>query len=315
MCIRDRYIPGIINEDPLDLARKATPAASSTARYAHFNKAEVRKGDLHPLNMPRAVMFPLGAERALGSVYVSLSSSLDKAVEVALHLRSAKDSGDYSAREDVAVATAMVPPGVEAWVEFQFDRAVDAPYAWVWLPKRDGVSWRLMQCAPFGACRAYGGDKAPWTTVMNQYYAFYTEPALAIETGYDVGNITNGITRVVETDPNIWASDPAQPLPQWIELAFDTPERINTVYLTFDTDMNAAYHTVPLVPECVRDYELSWHDGETWRSIVREEGNFQRRRIHRFDPVTATRLRLTVHATHGAPSARVFEIRAYDENY
>ena len=42
-------------------------------------------------------------------------------------------------------------------------------------------------------------------------------------------------------------------------------------------------------------------------------GNFQRRRVHRFSPVTAKRFRLTVTATYGDPSARVFGIRLYDE--
>jgi len=105
-------------------------------------------------------------------------------------------------------------------------------------------------------------------------------------------------------------------MPQWIELDFAAPTRLNTVYLTFDTNMNPRHTkvTAPFVPECVRDYELAVPEGDHWRVLVRETENFQRHRVHRFDPVVASRLRLTVHATNGARSARVFEIRVYDES-
>ncbi|MHB0874803.1 MAG: hypothetical protein ACYC5O_02040, partial [Anaerolineae bacterium] len=42
-------------------------------------------------------------------------------------------------------------------------------------------------------------------------------------------------------------------------------------------------------------------------------GNHQRRRRHEFATVRTTALRLTVLATNGAPSARVYEVRAYLE--
>ena len=88
---------------------------------------------------------------------------------------------------------------------------------------------------------------------------------------------------------------------------------MNTVYLTFDTDMNARSHSAAIVRQSVRDYELSYEDGGKWRSIVTVKGNFQRRRVHRFDTVAASKLRLAVRATNGDRSARVFEIRVYKQ--
>ena len=89
--------------------------------------------------------------------------------------------------------------------------------------------------------------------------------------------------------------------------------RVNTACLTFDTDMNAPFHTVATPRQCVRDYDLACHDGTDWVTVASVKGNYQRRRMHRFDAVSTTRMRLTVHATNGDSSARVFEIRAYDE--
>ena len=83
--------------------------------------------------------------------------------------------------------------------------------------------------------------------------------------------------------------------------------------LTFDTDMNAKTHSVAFVPQCVRDYELSYHDGKQWRILAAVKGNFQRRRVHRFDPISTARLRLTIQATNSDPAARIFEIRVYKE--
>ena len=67
------------------------------------------------------------------------------------------------------------------------------------------------------------------------------------------------------------------------------------------------------MPRCVCDYELSRRTGDGWKTLASVRGNFQRRRVHRFPRVTTSALRLTVHATHGDRSARVFEIRAYGE--
>ncbi len=65
--------------------------------------------------------------------------------------------------------------------------------------------------------------------------------------------------------------------------------------------------------EGVRDYELSGFDGERWIALAASAGSYQRRRVHHFGTVTLSSLRLTVTATNGCRSARVFEIRAYRE--
>ena len=309
----DQYIPGMKNQAPADLARTATVTASSTATREQFTRQEVQQSELHPLNMPRAVMFPTGESKELRSVFLRLKSVREKPVDLTLHLRGSVETGDYSARENLAVATATVPAKKESWVEFPVNCSVEKPYVYVWLPKKDGLSWRLMSTAPRGSCRAYGGDNRPWHVVEGQYYAFFTEPPVAVEAGFQSQNVINGVTRIVDGEYNMWASSPSDSLPQWVQLDFDSPTRFDTVYLTFDTDMNPRWHSTPLVRQCVRDYELSAHVDGNWKPLAQVTGNFQRRRVHRFSPVTATKLRLTVNATNSAPSARVFEIRCYDE--
>ena len=310
----DQYIPGLPNDDPLDLARQATVKASSSREYDEFGASDVEAEDSHPLNTSRAVMFPRGERETLSALYLLLSSDNPTPTPLTLHVRQASESGEFSETSDLLTAEAAAPPGKQAWIKFSINHDIDAPYFWAWLAPTEGVSWRLMQSAPLGSCRAYGGGQAgEWTLVEGQYYAAYTDPPIAAKAQFTAANAVNGVSRIIGKTPNMWASDPGLPLPQWLELAWDQPTRINTVYLTFDTDMNAPFHTAPLPRQCVRDYELAWHDGAQWVSLAQVKGNYQRRRVHRFDTMTTTRLRLTVHATNGDRSARVFEVRAYEE--
>jgi FAD-dependent oxidoreductase family protein len=309
----DQYIPNLRNEDPADAARTAKVTASSHAAHEIFRRANVHGDEIHPLNMPRAVMLPRGIHRELKSVRLLLHNYHSEPVEVTAHLRGAAETGDFSSEDDLCTATATAPSG-QSFVEFPVDTEIDAPIVWVWLPKTEGVSWRLMTTGPYGACRAYGGGKnKSWTVVKNQYYGIYTDPPMTYEIDCGPESVINGISRIVERTPNQWMSDSTQPLPQWIELEFPEPTTINTVYLTFDTDMNASHCTVPLVPQCVRDYELSCLADGHRVSLATVTENFQRRRVHRFDPVKAKKLMLFVAATNGDRSARVFEIRAYNE--
>ncbi len=311
---QDQYIPNLPNEDPNDVARTAKVTASSYAKYEVFGRENVHGDEIHPLNMSRAVMFPRGIHRELKTVSLVLHNARNEPVEITAHLRGATEAGDFSSEDDLTTATAVVPAGRQSFVEFPVDAKVDTPMVWVWLPKTEGVSWRLMTSGPYQACRAYGGAKGkPWTVVKGQYYAMCTDPPLSYEVQCGPENVINGVSRIVERTPNQWMSDPTQPLPQWIELEFPEPTTINTVYLTFDTDMNASHCTEPLVPQCVRDYELSCLADGHRISLATVTENFQRRRIHRFDTVRAKKLTLFVAATNGDRAARVFEIRAYQE--
>jgi hypothetical protein len=86
------------------------------------------------------------------------------------------------------------------------------------------------------------------------------------------------------------------------------------VVIAFDTDLDTSTDSRPglhRAPEAVRDYRVDLRvDGE-WVTAAGERGNYLRHRVLRFAPRTATALRVTVLATNGDPSARIYEIRAY----
>ncbi|MBE3558185.1 MAG: hypothetical protein IMW89_03050, partial [Ktedonobacteraceae bacterium] len=133
-------------------------------------------------------------------------------------------------------------------------------------------------------------------------------------------NVNNGCAWP-EDLPNIWISDPTQPLPQAVELHFAQPTTCNTVLVSFDTnlDLTTSERTeFWRAPECVRDWRLYALLNEQWQLVFEEQNNYHRRRTARFEPVTTTALKLEVLATNAPAgaveeSARVYEIRVYNE--
>ncbi|MBX3738792.1 MAG: FAD-dependent oxidoreductase [Candidatus Didemnitutus sp.] len=137
-------------------------------------------------------------------------------------------------------------------------------------------------------------------------------------------HVTDGAAREFLPALGVWADGKSHrwesaALPAWIELAWDTPQEIAAVHLTFDSGfqreltLSASDATTRKIirgpqPELVRDYEILLDDV----IVARGQGNYLRKRVHRLErPVVATRLRIAVHATNGIDHARIFEIRAY----
>ncbi|RPH94994.1 MAG: FAD-dependent oxidoreductase [Calditrichaeota bacterium] len=136
-------------------------------------------------------------------------------------------------------------------------------------------------------------------------------------------HVINGFIR---DEPGEWANRWAAPMSQegvWIELAWDTPISLSVIQITFDTgfERELTFSSSNWVksrivhgpqPETVKSYRLSAFgtDGRE-RLLAEEQDNYQRLRRHRVTAADVARLRLSIHATHGAAEARIFEIRCY----
>ena len=311
----DQSIPEIRNTDPADLALRAEATASSEMTYSPFGRDKVEPDDKFELTTSRCMSLPTPEEGRIDSVFALLSSDLDEPVSLTMGLRGGESGDDFSLPEDLATATAQVPAGKRSWVKFDFKKEVASPFVWVWLPRHPGLHWVLMSHAPRGCHRAYGMKPGGGvqTAKANQFMAVYTAPVTGDRDEHPARFVNNGANRPTGDAMNMWASDPGKPLPQWIELTWDQPVTFDSVYLTFDTDLNERWHKLARVPQCARDYEIIVQVDGRWQVVATGKDNFQRRQIHRFDPVTANRLRVNVDATNGDPSARLYEIRVYDE--
>ena len=65
-------------------------------------------------------------------------------------------------------------------------------------------------------------------------------------------------------------------------------------------------------PERARD-ELIKVTFSYWDKVAGCEVNFQRHKIHRFDKVSTGKIKIEIKETHGASSARVYEVRVYNK--
>jgi len=134
----------------------------------------------------------------------------------------------------------------------------------------------------------------------------------------DAAVINNGFVRDIPKQQVHQWSTRVGPDGAWIELQWETPQRIRQVQITFDsgfqreltlTSSDAINRGIirAAQPETVKDYSL-WA-GDT--KIAEVKGNHQRLRRHQVDAPETSRLRIDVTATNGDDFARIFEVRCY----
>jgi hypothetical protein len=119
--------------------------------------------------------------------------------------------------------------------------------------------------------------------------------------------------------PQLWASEPiAADNPQQLSLEWDEPVELRCLRVVFDDDQDVElntlhHHRTPdeVFPELVRDYVLEVRRDGEWMEVARVVENRRRQRVHEFDPITTDAARIRVLATNGAGQARVIALRAY----
>jgi hypothetical protein len=110
-------------------------------------------------------------------------------------------------------------------------------------------------------------------------------------------NVINGFARAEGGKPNAWSPRSDGPKPDWLQLAWDQPQRFNVVHVTFATKS--------LVPDAFRIE--AWQDG-VWRTVAEQSRVQHRRYVLGLEPITTSKLRLAFMGL-----ASVCEVRVYDE--
>lgn len=310
---QDGHIPGVLNEDSNDLARQAKVSASSSAALQFPEGLEP-----FDLKFPHAQIFPVSGNR-IDEVALLLQSDLVADVQIRLSLREAPHVWDFRSTDDIAHAIAIVPARSREWVRFPVNTRVKPErFYFASLPAMPGLHWlghadeHGKPCvSPPGVTPADFPGAQRWRPLVGGVsLAMRLSPE---SRPFEAANVNRGSNRP-DTWTNLWKSDPSQGLPAELELQWTKPVAFNTIQLTFDTNTNYRVRDALFrYPECIRDYRLEYRDGSMWKSIAEIKGNYVRRRVHSFDRVTTDTIRLIALATNGASSARVYEMRVYDE--
>jgi len=128
---------------------------------------------------------------------------------------------------------------------------------------------------------------------------------------FSAGNVLSGIARPEkDVSSNLWVSDPGAGLPQALTVELPEAAEVGQIGVRFDTRLDDLYFDRP-VEECARDYVIELRAEKKWREVHTEKGNYHRQRVHNIEPLRADAVRISVQATNGAPTARIYQVRVY----
>ncbi len=315
----DHYVPAAGNTDTADLARTAKVSATSSSPLLFPEPTVPRQMDV-----PLGLIFPVSTKKL---ETVSFLMDAVKDTKVTIHLKETDRTCEYKDETDVTSATAEVKAGQKQWVNFKLLTETNA----------NSLYWVTFDANP--EIHIYGTPKWPITGTVTLHKPFkrwhYLKPSLSwqnlqavhkrwnlcmktdpMQNPYQPENILSGVTRP-DNWTHLWVSDPRQSLPQSATLEFETAISFTKIYLTFDTNLvlfpNLHMPTWQAPEETFRDYQLCYELNGEWKELGTFKNNFLRRRIHTFERIKADKIKVNVLSTWGDPSARIFEIRVYDE--
>ena len=323
------FLPHVGKADPGDLAVAASVSSSSSAVVSRVQPDDPNLNS--GMGIWRDQEQPTGKDELLHrrGQWIAVSTSRIESLSVLLTnlsaekqvvrvwLQKVRDIWDYRIDEAESLASGLleIPPGARQWATWKVGvPSTPGHYLRLDLGENPKVCWHQAGgILPghlsafdmgYGQMRRYGAGVT---------LAFQVDPP---QSPYQASNVLTGVTRPHRWT-NLWRSDPAQALPQWLEFSWDKEQVIGSIELTFPGHLVREYHAYgPFYrdPQCPRDYsvEIEMSGGGAWETVLEVTGNYQRRRTHVLaKPSRASKLRLVIKATHGDPSAAAYEVRIY----
>ncbi|WP_269537168.1 FAD-dependent oxidoreductase [Cerasicoccus fimbriatus] len=322
------YLPNITNADPLDLARAAQASASSEAVNCgvgpdSFYVSNGLKGSpnaklVDELIQNRAHWIAVGSEE-LNTIEVLLSNKSASEQQITYKVEGVDSIWDYRADTGhiLSEGNIKVSSGENQWVPITVNLSKEngklkEGFIRLTLTKNPEVAWHASPAVESGQTAAIAmSEKKLRRHGCGISMAFRLSPA---QRCYEAKNVLSGRSRPYDAT-HLWRSSPEETLPQYIELAWDAPQTISTIILTFSGHLLREYHMTPTLyrdPQCAKDYTILALIDDSWETIVEVEGNYQRHRSHKLDtPVNTNKLKIVVQSTNGDPSAAVYEVRCY----
>ena len=190
-------------------------------------------------------------------------------------------------------------------------------YLWILVNKTEGLGWRIWKVPPLDWTRSEREDIAQkFDNIRYESHCVSFEKPVEPLANCRAENVINGYSRYLDENEYCWVSDETGGLPQWICLSLPKPTQVNSVHITFDTDMtnNALLRPIVKLPSQVAtDYIIEAETENGWYEVARVQENFLRKRVHRFNTLVAKKIKITVTGSGDAKTARIYEVRLYNE--
>jgi len=340
------YIPGVAIADENDLARTAKISATSELKLSQFAPSD----ETMPLDASWAMMLPV-QPGAMPSVEFLLDVSAATTLRAELRVSSKPDN--HTPDVTLAAKEIKLNAGTRIKLPLNFGAIIDGSrYAFVCLMANQDVSVHLSEQRTTGVLAltqkfnravaksprqeppAGSGIDAfefwiPQRRPAGKNLAIKINPTLEM---FGAENLTNGFARPTN-QPNAWVADFAHEQPV-IRLAWDKPQTIARIELSFDTDFDHPMESVLMghpervMPFCVREVTVAipakvpvaaGHFGgnnlknsDTERLIFQISENHQSRQVIRLQtPVVTDALELRLVAPHTHVPAALFEVRCF----
>ncbi len=140
--------------------------------------------------------------------------------------------------------------------------------------------------------------------------------------GYDAKKVIDGVAREMNGDSHQWRPASLRPDDAWLQLDFAEPVSCRELHLSFDTNFlrpmtlthEDSFHRrmkEGAQPETVRKYRVEADSGSGWQTVLEVQNNYQRKRVHSFRNLRASKIRIRIDETNGVPEGRIFEVRCY----
>lgn len=323
-----QYIPGIINNDPEDLAKLATVTASSTLKLASTNAA---KDKWMALDHDCAVLLPLQAAQ-FPSFAVAVDG-LGKSTLVAELWKSSKP-GNFTPEILLASTSACISAGVSsATLAFTGELEEDA---YVFLILRSNPSLQIglteehipgimtvhhtmnasvaksaVQQPPAGSGIDSFAFWLPKRQPDRREIALTIDPPLCV---FEASQVIRGASRPVNS-VNGWVPAIDDPVPT-LWLRWRKQQRIRTIQIIFDTDFDHPMETLLMthaelaMPACIRRFRILDATGTVIAQV--EENHHTRCRITLPVEVITDAISLEILESWGALPA-IYEVRCYSK--
>lgn len=322
------FLPNYRNHDSVDLARAATLSATSEMPVhgvapetpAFHPGLAVWKDqpqyEIERLDTRRGQLVATSGGR-VETIELCLSNHSGQDVALDVELHQVEHIWDYRAEPGtpLAKATLTVPPGESHWVSWPLgidlpDDLTNGSFLRIDALPNKNILWHAAKKIIPGHMATYAISPNRMRRYGNGHTLSYRiTPA---QRPFDAAQAISGVTRP-HCATNQWVSDPAQPLPQALELAWEKPQAIHEVQLVFPGHLIREYHAyAPFYrdAQCPRDYAIEIHADGMWKRVLEVRDNYQRLRKHALPSgINTAKLRVLVTATNGDPSAAIIEIR------